>query len=481
MLVPVILSGGSGTRLWPLSRELYPKQLIPFLDNKSLLQATLSRLQNIDGVTDPIIICNEEHRFLVSQQAEALGYTNCEIMLEPLAKNTAPAIASACIYAKQRYGNANLLVLPADHLIEDEKLFTELVNEAQNQLVQHPLICFGVVPNSPHTGYGYIETERNTCGPNLYRSIEFVEKPKEDIAKQYVAAGNYYWNSGMFLFQLDFMLQEMKKLTKKIFYSCEQSVSTAIKDNNFIRLNKKHFEECENISFDYAVMEKTNDVYMMPLSTAWSDVGAWSTFWDVGEKDDSGNVIEGDVFTHNVKNSYIKSDGRLLAVLGLEDCVVVETNDAVLLASKSHAQEVKEITKQLSLKNRKELKSHTKVYRPWGSYQTVDESSNFKVKRLIVNSGSALSLQMHNHRSEHWVVVKGTAKVTKGDETFDLHENQSTYIPVGIKHRLENATKFDLEIIEVQTGAYLEEDDIVRFDDQYGRETDNVPNLEDVV
>ncbi|WP_069470567.1 mannose-1-phosphate guanylyltransferase/mannose-6-phosphate isomerase [Candidatus Marithrix sp. Canyon 246] len=459
MLIPVILSGGVGSRLWPLSREHYPKQLLPLVNEQTLLQNTITRLQDLPNQADPMIICNETHRFLVAEQLRNIDVHAEHIVLEPIGRNTAPAVAIAALMAP---ADALLLVLPADHFISETNKFSEAVIEGVSLAEQNNLVTFGIVPKSPETGYGYIKAQ----GISVER---FVEKPDLETAKQYVDSKEYYWNSGMFLFKASQYISELEKFAPDILAACRETIANAKQDQDFLRLDQTTFEQSPSISIDYAVMEKTQQAAVIPLDAGWNDVGAWSSLWQVSEQDDNNNVILGDVLTENAQNCYLRAENRLLAAIGIKDLTIVETADAVLVAHKDHVQDVKKIVNRLKQQNRSEVELHRQVYRPWGSYEGIDAEERFQVKRITVNPGASLSLQKHYHRSEHWIVVKGTARITKGDENFILSENQSTYIPLGIKHRLENPGKIPLELIEVQSGSYLGEDDITRYHDTYGR------------
>lgn len=468
MIVPVILSGGSGTRLWPLSRELYPKQLLPLLSGEdTMLQETVKRLEGMDTAA-PVVVCNEEHRFMVAEQMQQSGCTAPSIILEPEGRNTAPAIAIAALEVLEKQGDAPMLVLPADHQIMSKQPFHTAVTAAAHHAAGGKLVTFGIVPTEAHTGYGYIRAGE-PLDNNGFRVSEFVEKPDSDTAKSYLEQGGYYWNSGMFLFNAATYLSELEKSNPEMLNACRQAYAGRRADYDFIRLDHEAFLASPGDSIDYAVMEKTAEAVVLPLDAGWSDVGSWSALWQIADKDEQGNVVRGDVHADQVGNSYLHAESRFLAVLGVDDHVVVETSDAVLVAHKSKVQDVKSIVTHLKNTAREEALLHRRVTRPWGCYECIDEESRFKVKRIMVNPGASLSLQMHNHRAEHWIVVKGTAKVTKGDEVFLISENQSTYIPIGTSHRLENPGKIPLEIVEVQSGSYLGEDDIVRFDDQYGR------------
>jgi mannose-1-phosphate guanylyltransferase/mannose-6-phosphate isomerase len=474
MLIPVILSGGSGTRLWPLSRELYPKQLLPLVGKGTMLQETLARVSGMDNVGAPIVVCNESHRFLVAEQLRATGVDPQAIVLEPLGRNTAPAVAVAAMAAvsgtpeQSRGSDPILLVLPADHVIQNVKAFEAAVTIGMKAAEQGKVVTFGVVPHKPETGYGYIRRAPGD-GP-VYQIAQFVEKPDLETAKRYVESKEYFWNSGMFMFRASTVLEELRQLAPDIYRACTQSFTSAQRDLDFTRLPAKEFEACPSDSFDYAVMEKTKHGVVVPLDAGWSDVGSWSALHEAIPADADGNVCLGDVLVEDSHGNYLHSTSRLVAAVGLQDHVVVETKDAVLVAPKNRVQDVKQLVNQLKKQGRYETSLHREVFRPWGSYDSIDSGDRFQVKRLIVKPGATLSLQLHHHRAEHWIVVSGTARITRGDEVFLLEENQSTYIPLGTKHRIENPGKIPLHIIEVQSGTYLGEDDIVRFEDRYGRE-----------
>ncbi|HAI70042.1 MAG TPA: mannose-1-phosphate guanylyltransferase/mannose-6-phosphate isomerase [Gammaproteobacteria bacterium] len=468
MLTPVILSGGVGSRLWPLSREYYPKQLLALVGNNTLLQDTVLRLKGLPEQSAPLMLCNETHRFLVAEQLRRIGVSPANIILEPVGRNTAPAVAVAALAAVDP--NALLLVLPADHIIADTAAFREAVTAGIPLAQANYLVTFGIVPNCPETGYGYINAT-DAIEDTVALSVErFVEKPDIETAQQYIDSGNYYWNSGMFLFKASQYLKELEMFNPDIVGTCRIAMENALEDQDFLRLDPASFKACPSDSIDYAVMEKTNAAVVIPLEAGWNDIGSWSSLWNISDQDDEGNVVIGDVLTQNVHKSYLRAEHRLLTAIGVEDLVIVETTDAVLVAHKDHVQDVKDIVSRLKAMKRNEAYLHRKVYRPWGYYENLDIESRYQVKHITVNPGASLSLQLHYHRSEHWVVVKGTARITRDDETFILTENQSTYISVGVKHRLENPGKLPLEMIEVQSGSYLGEDDIVRYEDVYGRE-----------
>jgi len=473
MLIPVILSGGSGTRLWPLSREMYPKQLLPLVGKGTMLQETLARVAGVDGLGSPVVVCNESHRFLVAEQILEAGIKPQAIVLEPVGRNTAPAVAVAAMAAVSDLPKGNesdplLLILPADHVIRDVQAFRAALEIGRKAASEGKLVTFGVVPNKPETGYGYIKRVSG-AGP-AYGIDRFVEKPDLATAKSYVESKEYFWNSGMFLFRASAVLTELRELAPKIYEACAQAVTAAKRDLDFTRLPIREFSACPSDSFDYAVMEKTKLGVVVPLDAGWSDVGSWSALHEAIPADGDGNVTLGDVLTADSHGNYLHSTSRLVAAVGLQDHVVVETKDAVLVAPKNRVQDVKELVNQLKKQGRYETSLHREVFRPWGSYDSIDHGQRFQVKRLSVKPGATLSLQLHHHRAEHWIVVSGTARITRGEEIFLLEENQSTYIPLGVKHRIENPGKIPLHIIEVQSGGYLGEDDIVRFEDRYGRE-----------
>jgi mannose-1-phosphate guanylyltransferase/mannose-6-phosphate isomerase len=469
-LIPVILSGGSGTRLWPLSRELYPKQLLPLVGERTMLQETVHRVEGLEDVGAPIVVCNESHRFMVAEQLREGGVKPRAIVLEPMGRNTGPAVAVAALGALQGDGDDDplLLVLPADHVIGDAASFRKAVAEGRPAALEGKLVTFGVVPDRAETGYGYIRRAKQ--GGPAYPVAEFVEKPDQATAEKYVASGEYYWNSGMFMFRARAYLDELRKHAPAMLEACEKAMATASRDLDFTRLSGEAFAACPSDSIDYAVMEKTDAAVVVPMDAGWSDVGSWSALQDALPRDDQGNVAAGDVITEDTEGCYLHSTSRLIAAVGLRDHVVVETKDAVLVAPREKVQDVKKLVNQLKEQGRYETSLHREVFRPWGSYDSIDNGDRFQVKRLVVKPGAQMSLQLHHHRAEHWIVVSGTARITRGEETFLLGENESTYIPIGTKHRIENPGMVELHIIEVQSGSYLGEDDIVRFEDRYGRE-----------
>ncbi|WP_115560608.1 mannose-1-phosphate guanylyltransferase/mannose-6-phosphate isomerase [Xanthomonas arboricola] len=463
-VLPIILSGGSGTRLWPLSRESYPKQFLPLVGDKSMLQATWLRSAPVAGHS-PIVVANEEHRFMAAEQLQQLGVKPSAILLEPKGRNTAPAIAVAALEATRDGADPLLLVLPSDHVIRDEAAFQAAVTVAAAAAEQGKLVTFGIKPTAPETGYGYIKDGSGTGASAVER---FVEKPDLATAQGYLASGEYYWNSGMFLFRASRYLEELRKFHPAIADACQKAWENGKRDADFTRLDKDAFAASPSDSIDYAVMEKTADAVVVPLDAGWNDVGSWSSLLDVSEQDAHGNAHHGDVIQVDCRNTYAYGS-RLIAMVGLEDVVVVETPDAVLVGHRDRIQEVKDVVGRIKADGRSEATWHRKVYRPWGAYDSIDMGQRHQVKRITVKPGAVLSLQMHHHRAEHWIVVSGTAEVTRGDEVLLLTENQSTYIPLGVTHRLRNPGKLPLELIEVQSGSYLGEDDIVRFEDTYGR------------
>ncbi len=466
-LIPVILSGGSGSRLWPLSREAHPKQFLPLVGDKTLLQDTWLRLRGLPGASAPIVVANEEHRFLVAEQLQQIGIKPSALILEPVGRNTAPAIAVAALQAMADGSDPVLVILPSDHVIGDEAAFRAAIVAAMPAAEAGRLVTFGIVPSGPEIGYGYIKA---AAGEGVRAVAKFVEKPDLATAQQYVASGEYFWNSGMFAFRASRYLEELDKTQPAMVASAREALAKARIDADFLRLDKDAFSACPSDSIDYAVMEKTNAASVLPINVGWNDVGSWSALWEVSERDADGNAHRGDVLSIDSRNTLVMSERRMVAVLGLDDIVVVDTDDALLIAKREHVQQVKDIVTQLKAAKRPQATWHRKVYRPWGNYDSIDNGERFQVKRIVVKPGAALSLQMHHHRAEHWIVVTGTARVTCDDKVFMLSENQSTYIPLGSKHRLENPGVVPVELIEVQSGSYLGEDDIVRFEDVYGRD-----------
>jgi mannose-1-phosphate guanylyltransferase/mannose-1-phosphate guanylyltransferase/mannose-6-phosphate isomerase len=448
--------------MWPLSRSHYPKQFLPLVTEQTLFQDTVTRLPEYIERSSTIVVCNQDHRFMVAEQLHQLSIEPMAIMLEPFGRNTAPAVAMAALSVKNP--DDILLILPADHVIGNDKALADAIELAAQSAEAGSLVTFGIVPTGPETGYGYIQK-----GDALNRVKSFVEKPDKATAESYVASGDYYWNSGMFAFKAGRFLQELEKFRPDILEACQKALKSSVSDLDFIRIDSEAFEACPSDSIDYAVMEKTDQAVVIPLDAGWNDVGSWSSLWEVSEKDAQGNRVHGDVVTEDTHNSLLHSESRLVTAVGLDNIVVVETDDAIMVAAKDRVQDVKKISEKLKSMKRPEFEAHRKVYRPWGWYDSIDMGPRHQAKRIAVNPGAKLSLQMHYHRAEHWVVIKGTAKITLDDREIVLTEDQSTYIPLGTKHRLENIGKIPLEIIEVQTGSYLGEDDIVRFSDDYGR------------
>ena len=473
MIIPVVLAGGSGTRLWPLSRQLFPKQLMNLVNEDTMLQNTILRLHDYQGIGDPIVICNEEHRFMVAEQVRQMGINPASIILEPFGRNTAPAVVIAALQAMAVNTDPVLVVLPADHHINDVQAFQHAIQMGESLSQEGKLITFGIVPGAPETGYGYIQKgdplKTNATGGAPVTIRKFVEKPDLQTAEGYLASGNYCWNSGIFMFKASTVLAEMKKYVPDIVAACEKAFQKGRRDLDFFRLDADAFSACPSDSIDYAMMEKTDRGVMIPFEAGWNDLGSWEALWQTGQKDDSQNVIQGDVITHDVHGSYLHTTSRMIAAVGLQNHIVVETADAVLISPMDRVQDVKCIVDQLKSGKRKEALVHRKDYRPWGICENIDVGDRFLVNRVTVKPGAQMSLQKHFHRAEHWIVVKGTALVTRGKEQIVLKEDESAYIPVGVEHRLENPGKIPLEIIEVHSGAFLGEEDIVRLEDNYGR------------
>ncbi len=464
-MIPVILSGGSGTRLWPLSREAYPKQFLALAGDDTMLQATWLRVRALASAA-PLVVANEEHRFMVAEQLRQVDCAPAAILLEPVGRNTAPAIAVAALQAMGEGADPLLLVLPSDHVISDVAAFQAAVRAAEPAARDGRLVTFGIVPTGPETGYGYIRAQ---AGEGVRAVAEFVEKPDAETAGRYVASGEYFWNSGMFLFRAGAYLAELERQQPAMLAACRAALAAARRDQDFVRLDQDAFAACPSDSIDYAVMEKTAQAAVLPIAVGWNDVGSWAALWDIAQQDGHGNAHHGDVIAQDCHDTLAWGDGRLVALLGLRDVVVVDTAAALLVAHRDPVQDVKGIVGRLKAAGRPEPTWHRKVYRPWGSYDSIDLGERFQVKRITVKPGAQLSLQMHHHRAEHWIVVSGTGRITRGEDTLILSENQSTYIPLGVKHRLENPGVVPLELIEVQSGSYLGEDDIVRFEDVYGR------------
>ena len=479
MIFPIILSGGSGSRLWPVSREHYPKQFLNLhKDDRSLLQEAAERLINVEDTNAPMVVCNEEHRFLVAEQLHQIGFKSAQIVLEPCGRNTAPALALAALVAQQQNEEAEMLVMPADHVIKDEQAFADAVTKGRKLAHDGKLVTFGITPNAPQTGYGYIK--QGAAMADGYAVEAFVEKPDLSRAQQYLESGHYLWNSGIFLFKASDYLAALAQFAPDILEACQRAYDARSEDLDFIRVDSVAFAECRSESIDYAVMEHTQQAAVVPMDPGWSDIGAWDALHALKASADqaNGNAVHGDVMLHDTHNSLVHSESRLVAAVGVDNLVIVETDDAVLVADRHKAQDTKLIVNALKAAGRKESQSHQRVYRPWGNYRTMVLTNSFQVKEIVVSPGAKLSLQMHHHRAEHWVVVKGTAKVTQGEghgdlsklKSFLLSEDESTYIPLGTVHRLENPGVIPLHLIEVQTGSYLGEDDIVRYNDEYGRE-----------
>lgn len=470
MIIPVIMAGGSGTRLWPLSRQHYPKQLLKLFGDRTMLQQTLLRLAGVPELGPPIVVCNEEHRFMVAEQLQEIGQHDAVIMLEPIARNTAPAIALAALQAREIDKNPTLLVLAADHIIREVPEFQRVVELAVEAAEQGFIATFGVCPLSPETGYGYIKTRKEEGVVRDFVPVEqFVEKPDLTTAEQYLAAGCYFWNSGMFVFNTDVFLSEMEHYSPDVIVAAEHARTLAVRDLDFIRVDKESFATAPNISIDYALMEKSQKVVCVALDAGWSDVGDWKSFSELSDKDDTGNSFIGDSIDIGSSNTLVFSKDKLVATIGVNNLMIINTPDAVLVADKSCAQQVKSVITQIQQQKRNEHLQHREVYRPWGCYDAIDTGERYQVNRITVNPGASLSLQIHHHRAEHWIVVKGTASVQKGDEVILLSENESTFIPIGSRHRLSNPGKIPLEIVEVQSGSYLNDDDVIRYEDSYGR------------
>jgi len=469
-VTPVILSGGVGSRLWPLSRGMYPKQLLCLVDERlSMLQQTVLRTDGVDSISRRIVVCNEEHRFMVGEQLNQIERNNTCILLEPEGRNTAPAIALAAFEVAKNDPNEVMLVMPADHVIADIEAFHVAISQASKLALEGDLVTFGIVPQSAETGYGYIKAGK-ACDHQGFEVAEFKEKPSKEVAQAYVANGGYYWNGGIFVFTASSYLEELKRFEPEVYECASRAVSEARADLDFLRIDDASFAQSPSISIDYAVMERTDKAKVVPLDAGWNDVGSWSALWDVSDKDEQGNAVTGDVLLSDTRNSHVYSESKLVSVVGVDNLVVVETDDAVLVASRDSSQNVKTIVNQLESMERTQVSHHRKVYRPWGWYDSIDAGERFQVKRIQVKPGAKLSVQMHHHRAEHWVVVRGTAEVLNGEQTIMLRENESTYIPIGTTHALRNPSESEvLEIIEVQSGSYLGEDDIVRFEDNYGR------------
>ncbi|RTO96264.1 mannose-1-phosphate guanylyltransferase/mannose-6-phosphate isomerase [Enterobacter hormaechei] len=475
VITPVILCGGNGTRLWPLSRSDYPKQFLSLTSNLSMLQETISRLDGLE-CGDPLIVCNEKHRFLVAEQLQQIGKLSNNIILEPEGKNTAPAIALASLAAKQLFNRHEhiLLVLAADHVINDSEILINSIVESRELAIQGKLVTFGIMPTCAETGYGYIKRGSkqellNGMTLESYKVAAFVEKPSKETAQTYLESGDYFWNSGMFLFRADIYLNELRKYRADILNICSDALQKINLDMDFIRVDANVFKNCPNDSIDYAVMEKTDDAVVVPLKTNWSDVGSWDALWNIYEKDDDLNSKTGDVICLNSSENLIYSESALITALGVKGLIIIQTKDAILVANKNESQYVKQLVDILKYKKRNELTTHREVFRPWGKYESLDEGERYQVKRLTIRPGEGISLQLHHHRAEHWIIVSGTAKVSIDGNEKIISENESAYIPVGAKHTLENPGKIPLDLIEVRSGTYLEEDDIVRIADRYGR------------
>jgi mannose-1-phosphate guanylyltransferase / mannose-6-phosphate isomerase len=468
LIHPVIMSGGAGSRLWPLSRQLYPKQLLPLAGERTMIQETAKRVEG-PHFASPMVVCNQEHRFLIAEQLRESRVAEPMIVLEPAGRNTAPVAAVAALLLQQKDPDALVLLMPADHVVEDTRAFAAAVGIAADAARDGAIATFGIQPQGPETGYGYIQRGPATGLKGAYRVKRFVEKPDRDKAQTYVDSGDYYWNSGIFVFRAKAYLDDLEEFAPQIAQQCREAVAKGKRDLDFFRLDEAAFKASPSKSIDYAVMEHTKRAVIVPVDMGWNDVGSWQSLWEIAARDGHGNAAEGDVVALNVVNSYLRSEGPLLAAVGLEDVVVVATQDAVLVTRRDATQDVKKLVEEIERSGRHHHLHHRQVFRPWGSYDSIDYGDRFQVKRIVVNPGAKLSLQMHHHRAEHWVVVAGTAKVTCNDKVFLLKENESTFIPLGATHRLENPGAIPLHLIEVQSGAYLGEDDIVRFEDRYGR------------
>lgn len=465
MILPVIMAGGTGSRLWPMSRKKLPKQLLKLDGDLTMLQATVDRLSGLSCM-EPSVICNEDYRFMVAEQLRQMGSATSALILEPVGRNTAPAIALAALEATRHGDDPIMLVLAADHIIRDVKAFQQCVTDGAALVEQGKIVTFGIVVTHPETGYGYIKASSKHDASAVEA---FIEKPNAELAQQYFDSGDYFWNSGMFMFKASCYLEELGKHRSDILSACQQAMRKVDHDLDFTRVDAAAFTACPSESIDYAVMEKADDVWVVPMDAGWNDVGSWTALKDIGDKDSDGNVCHGDVIAYNTRNSYIRSENKLVATVGLDNLVIVETKDAVLVANGDHSQDIKKIVDQLKADGRVEHEFHREVYRPWGKYDSIDAGERYQVKRITVKPGEKLSVQKHHHRAEHWVVVSGTAKVGRDDEQIMLTENESVYLPLGCVHWLENPGKIPLELIEVQVGSYLGEDDIVRFEDRYGR------------
>jgi mannose-1-phosphate guanylyltransferase / mannose-6-phosphate isomerase len=470
MLYPVILSGGSGTRLWPMSRTLYPKQLLRLVGEDSLLQQTVRRVADPGRFAAPLLVVNEEHRFIVAEQLREIDVPSQALLLEPVGRNTAPAACVAAMMLAESEPDALMLLLPSDHIIGDATAFAGAIDRAAEAAAADALVAFGIAPDRPEIGYGYIRQAEPLGGtPGIFRVAEFVEKPSLEVACRYVASGEHFWNGGMFLFPAALYLDELERWRPEIVGACREALAKAKRDDDFIRLDKEAFKACPADSIDYAVMEHTSRAAVVPVSMGWNDVGSWDALWEIGDKDPAGNAVIGNVVAEDTRNCYLRSEAGLVAAIGIEDLVVVATADALMVAPRERTQEVRRLVARLVADGREESEALPTVHRPWGTYRSLHNGHRVQVKHITVKPGGRLSLQMHHHRAEHWIVVHGTARIRRGDEEMMLTEDQSTYIPLGTPHRLENPGKIPLHLIEVQSGSYLGEDDIIRFDDSYGR------------